>query len=84
MAIFEALKTYPENNIVMPRFNEENGFYTSKQRFDLMSKNFPVALILFSQNKGWWFSLMANSGMDPIGREEIENKIETWFLDSEN
>jgi DNA mismatch endonuclease, patch repair protein len=32
------LKTYLENHIVVPRFNEENGFYTSKQRSDLMSK----------------------------------------------
>jgi DNA mismatch endonuclease, patch repair protein len=32
------LKTYPENHIVVPRFNEENGFYTTKQRSDLMGK----------------------------------------------
>ena len=38
MAIFEAMKTYPENNIFVPRFNEESGFYTTKQRSELMSK----------------------------------------------
>lgn len=32
------LKTYLENNIVVPQFNEENGFYTTKQRSELMSK----------------------------------------------
>jgi len=32
------LKKYPENRIVVPRFNEENGFYTTRQRSDLMSK----------------------------------------------
>jgi DNA mismatch endonuclease, patch repair protein len=32
------LKTYPENKIVVPRFNEENGFYTTKQRSELMAK----------------------------------------------
>ncbi len=32
------LKTYPENTIVVPRFNEDNGFYTTKQRSELMSK----------------------------------------------
>jgi DNA mismatch endonuclease (patch repair protein) len=32
------LKTYPENHIIVPRFNEENGFYTTKQRSELMSK----------------------------------------------
>lgn len=32
------LKTYPEDSIVVPRFNEENGFYTTKQRSRLMSK----------------------------------------------
>jgi DNA mismatch endonuclease (patch repair protein) len=32
------LKTYPENNIVVPQFNEENGFYTTKQCSELMSK----------------------------------------------
>jgi DNA mismatch endonuclease (patch repair protein) len=29
---------YPEYQIAVPRFNEENGFYTTKQRSDLMSK----------------------------------------------
>jgi DNA mismatch endonuclease (patch repair protein) len=32
------LKAYPENNIVVPQFNEANGFYTTKQRSELMSK----------------------------------------------
>jgi DNA mismatch endonuclease (patch repair protein) len=32
------LKTYTENNIIVPRFNEENGFYTTKKRSELMSK----------------------------------------------
>lgn len=32
------MKKYPEINIVVPRFNEENGFYTTKQRSDLMRK----------------------------------------------
>lgn len=32
------LKTYPENTIVVPRFNEASGFYTTKQRSELMSK----------------------------------------------
>ncbi|MDP2889430.1 MAG: very short patch repair endonuclease [Bacteroidota bacterium] len=32
------LKTYSENNIIVPRFNEENGFYTTKKRSELMSK----------------------------------------------
>lgn len=32
------MKTYPENNIVVPRFNEEGGFYTTRQRSELMSK----------------------------------------------
>jgi DNA mismatch endonuclease, patch repair protein len=29
---------YPENNIKVPRFNEENGFYTTKKRSNIMSK----------------------------------------------
>lgn len=32
------MKTYPENNILVPQFNEENGFYTTKKRSELMSK----------------------------------------------
>ena len=32
------MKTYPENNIPVPRFNEESGFYTTRQRSELMSK----------------------------------------------
>ena len=32
------MKKYPENHIIVPRFREENGFYTTKQRSDLMSK----------------------------------------------
>ncbi len=32
------MKKYPENRIIVPRFNEKNGFYTTKQRSDLMSK----------------------------------------------
>lgn len=32
------MKKYPENEIIVPRFNESNGFYTTKQRSDLMSK----------------------------------------------
>lgn len=32
------MKAYPENHIVVPRFNEENGFYTTKQRSELMGK----------------------------------------------
>jgi DNA mismatch endonuclease (patch repair protein) len=32
------LKNYTENHIVVPRFKEENGFYTTKQRSELMSK----------------------------------------------
>jgi DNA mismatch endonuclease, patch repair protein len=32
------LKAYPENDIVVPRFNEENGFYTTKQRSAMMGK----------------------------------------------
>lgn len=32
------MKTYPGNRIVVPRFNEENGFYTTKQRSELMGK----------------------------------------------
>jgi DNA mismatch endonuclease (patch repair protein) len=36
--IISTLKTYPENNIVVPQFNEANGFYTTRQRSELMSK----------------------------------------------
>jgi len=32
------LKKYTENHIVVPRFNEVNGFYTTKQRSELMGK----------------------------------------------
>jgi DNA mismatch endonuclease (patch repair protein) len=32
------LKPYPENPIFVPRFCEENGFYVTKKRSDLMSK----------------------------------------------
>lgn len=32
------LKKYNGDHIVVPRFNEENGFYTTKQRSELMSK----------------------------------------------
>ena len=32
------MKKYSENHIVVPRFNEANGFYTSKKRSELMSK----------------------------------------------
>jgi DNA mismatch endonuclease (patch repair protein) len=32
------LKKYTENQIVVPRFNEANGFYTTKQRSELMAK----------------------------------------------
>lgn len=32
------MKKYRDNEIIVPRFNEENGFYTTKQRSDLMSK----------------------------------------------
>lgn len=32
------MKKYPENHIVVPRFNEANGFYTNKQRSELMGK----------------------------------------------
>jgi DNA mismatch endonuclease (patch repair protein) len=32
------VKPYPEIHIVVPRFNEENGFYTTKQRSELMGK----------------------------------------------
>jgi DNA mismatch endonuclease (patch repair protein) len=32
------MKKYIENQIKVPRFNEENGFYTTKVRSDLMSK----------------------------------------------
>lgn len=33
-----ALKPYPENQIIVPKFCEENGFYTTKQRSELMGK----------------------------------------------
>lgn len=32
------MKKYTENQIVVPRFNEANGFYTTKQRSELMAK----------------------------------------------
>jgi DNA mismatch endonuclease (patch repair protein) len=32
------LKKYSENHIVVPRFNEANGFYTTKLRSELMGK----------------------------------------------
>ncbi|MDD4190795.1 MAG: very short patch repair endonuclease [Mangrovibacterium sp.] len=32
------MKNYSENQIVVPRFNEANGFYTTKQRSELMAK----------------------------------------------
>ncbi len=32
------MKKYPGNNIKVPRFREENGFYTTKERSKLMSK----------------------------------------------
>jgi len=32
------LKKYTENHIAVPRFNEANGFYTTKQRSELMGK----------------------------------------------
>jgi len=32
------LKKYIENQIIVPRFNEANGFYTTKQRSELMGK----------------------------------------------
>jgi DNA mismatch endonuclease (patch repair protein) len=32
------LKPYPETQIVVPRFCEENGFYTTKKRSELMAK----------------------------------------------
>jgi DNA mismatch endonuclease, patch repair protein len=32
------LKKYTENHIIVPRFNEANGFYTTKQRSELMGK----------------------------------------------
>jgi DNA mismatch endonuclease, patch repair protein len=32
------LANYPENNIKVPRFNEANGFYTTRERSNLMSK----------------------------------------------
>lgn len=32
------MNKYPVNHIVVPRFNEANGFYTTKQRSELMGK----------------------------------------------
>jgi DNA mismatch endonuclease (patch repair protein) len=32
------LKNYPEDIIKVPRFNEDNGFYTTKARSELMAK----------------------------------------------
>ncbi len=32
------MKKYTENQIIVPRFNEANGFYTTKQRSELMGK----------------------------------------------
>nr|NQU90141.1 very short patch repair endonuclease [Bacteroidota bacterium] len=32
------MKAYSENSIIVPRFNEENGFYTTKKRAAIMSK----------------------------------------------
>lgn len=32
------MRDYSDNKIVVPRFNEENGFYTSKERSKLMGK----------------------------------------------
>jgi len=32
------MKKYPENTIKVPRFREENGFYTTKERSKLMGK----------------------------------------------
>lgn len=32
------MKKYIENQIIVPRFNEANGFYTTKQRSELMAK----------------------------------------------
>lgn len=32
------MKKYTDNQIVVPRFNEANGFYTTKQRSELMAK----------------------------------------------
>jgi len=32
------LKPYPEEVIIVPKFSEENGFYTTKERSELMSK----------------------------------------------
>ena len=32
------MKKYSENHIKVPRFNEENGFYTTKERSKLMGK----------------------------------------------
>jgi DNA mismatch endonuclease (patch repair protein) len=33
-----ALKKYSDNDIIVPRFNDANGFYTTKQRSELMGK----------------------------------------------
>ncbi len=32
------MKKYTENQIIVPRFNEANGFYTTNQRSELMAK----------------------------------------------
>ncbi len=32
------MKPYPEIDIIVPKFSEENGFYTTKQRSEMMSK----------------------------------------------
>ena len=32
------MKRYPEKQIKVPRFTEENGFYTTKKRSELMGK----------------------------------------------
>lgn len=32
------MNNYPDNQIIVPRFNENNGFYTTKERSKLMSK----------------------------------------------
>ena len=32
------MKTYSKDRIIVPRFKEENGFYTTKKRSELMSK----------------------------------------------
>lgn len=34
----ETMTPYDEQNIIVPRFNEESGFYTTKQRSKIMSK----------------------------------------------